>query len=96
MAITFESASVIYTFVDPLDPKQTKHNHILNNLVENPDEDKLAAIGEEFKLLLPNMTLTKITISTDATLDVAVASAPAPAEESGTTTTPDSGDNTAA
>lgn len=70
MAITFENASVIYTFVDPLDPKQTKHNHILNNLIENPDEDKLAAIGEEFKLLLPNMQLSKVTITTDASLDI--------------------------
>lgn len=68
MSITFEAASVTYTFIDPLDPKQTKHNHILNNLVEDPDEEKLIAIGEEFKLLLPNMTLSKITISTDAVL----------------------------
>lgn len=81
MAINYDSASVTYTFIDPNDPKAVKKNHILNGLTEHPDEAKLLALGEEFKALLPKLTLSAITVSTDSivTADAAPATdTPAP------------------
>lgn len=65
MSLNYQTSSVAYVFVDPKDTEAKENKHIIKDLVENPDEAQLIAIGDALKAVIPYQELTAIRVTVD-------------------------------